>query len=99
MKTNSRHLILSMGLEFHSQNLKNQLSHISSRMKNNLSAIREIFFEEDDRMTDSYFDLMALSVLRRKAYLYDFSVEKRYLFVYYYLLLLFILFCLDIKNY
>lgn len=36
MKTNSRHLILSMGLEFHSQNLKNQLSHISSRMTNNL---------------------------------------------------------------
>ena len=77
MKTNSRHLILSMGLEFHSQNLKNHLAQISSRMKNNLDAIKEIYSDEDDRRTDSYFDLMALTILKMKSYLYDFSVEKR----------------------
>lgn len=78
LKTNSRHQILSMGLEFHSQNLKSQLNHIISRMKNNLHAMTEIYNEEDDKLTESYLELMSLSVFLKKSYLYDYGVDRRY---------------------
>ncbi len=77
LKTSSRHLILSMGLEFHSQNLKSELAHIQSRVNNNRHAIQELCDEENDKITDSYIDLMALTVLRRKAFLYDWTVGQR----------------------
>jgi ABC-type multidrug transport system fused ATPase/permease subunit len=77
LKSNSRHQILSMSLEFHSQNLKSQLNHIMSRMTNNLQAVKEVYNEDDDQTTESYFELMALSVLFKKSYLYEYEVDKR----------------------
>jgi hypothetical protein len=78
LKTNSRHQILSMGLEFHSQNLKSQLGHIISRMRNNFHAMAEVCNEEDDKLTESYLELMSLSVFMKKPYLYDYDVDRRY---------------------
>jgi hypothetical protein len=80
LKTNSRHQILSMGLEFHSQNLKSQLNHVISRMRNNLHAMTEVYNEDDDKMTESYLELMSLSVFLKKSYLYDYDVDRRYPF-------------------
>jgi hypothetical protein len=52
-----------------------------SRMKNNLQAIKELYNEDDDQTTESYFELMALSVLFKKSHLYEYDVDKRSLII------------------
>mmetsp|Transcript_22480 Transcript_22480/g.32815 ORF Transcript_22480/g.32815 Transcript_22480/m.32815 type:complete len:644 (-) Transcript_22480:212-2143(-) len=75
LKRRNSHAILSMNLEFHSQNLKSEMTRMSSRMKSNLEAVEELVEDEDH--ADKYMDLMHLSVFRDDPSLYSLPSDER----------------------
>jgi hypothetical protein len=76
LKTQNRHMILSMGVELASQGLKSELSQIGARMRSNLGAFNEIV--EDEDFIEDFLVLMNLSAFKNNPLLYNQTPEARY---------------------
>lgn len=69
LKKKKKHVILSMGLEAYSQELKNSISKMITRLRSNSEALADIVHEADN--ADEYLKLMNITVLKAHPYLYS----------------------------
>jgi hypothetical protein len=74
LKRQNSHSIMSMTLEFHSQNLKSELTRMTSVLKSNLSAVTSVLQSEH---VDEYLTLMHVSLFKSKPWLYEVDKDTR----------------------
>lgn len=74
LKEKNSHSIMSMTLEFHSQNLKSELTKMTSMLRSNLGAVNAIL-ESDN--AEEYITLMHISQFRNRPWLYEMDHDAR----------------------